>query len=144
MGETFWQFRAYQAGDAAGEIDWRQSARSRGLFVREQEWEAAESVWLWCDLSRSMSFRSGQALPPKWERAALLALALASLLVRGGERVALLGAGPRPAGGRFGLEQFARCLGPPPRPASRCRRRPRCRAPPGSCCSRTSSTRSTP
>jgi uncharacterized protein (DUF58 family) len=128
MGETFWQFRAYQAGDAAGEIDWRQSARSRGLFVREQEWEAAESVWLWCDLSRSMSFRSGQALPPKWERAALLALALASLLVRGGERVALLGAGPRPAGGRFGLEQFARCLGqaaaarepmPPPTPLPR-------------------------
>jgi uncharacterized protein (DUF58 family) len=112
MGETFWQVRAYQAGDAAAGIDWRQSARSRGLFVREQEWEAAESVWVWCDLSRSMSFRSGPALPPKWERAALLALALASLLVRGGERVALLGAGPRPAGGRFGLEQFARCLGP--------------------------------
>ena len=69
MGETFWQFRQYQAGDAASSIDWRQSARSRHLFVREQEWEAAESVWLWCDLSDSMAFRSGPSLPPKWERA---------------------------------------------------------------------------
>ncbi len=96
MGETFWQFRQYQAGDAADSIDWRQSARSRHLFVREQEWEAAESVWLWCDLSESMAFRSGSKLPVKWERAVLLTLALAALLVRGGERVALLGGGQRP------------------------------------------------
>jgi uncharacterized protein (DUF58 family) len=101
MGETFWQFRQYQAGDAAEEIDWRQSARSRHLFVREQEWEAAESVWIWCDLSASMAFRSGPKLPLKWERAALLTLALASLLVRGGER---------PAAGRFGTETLTRCL----------------------------------
>ena len=79
MGETFWQFRQYQAGDAATSIDWRQSARSRHLFVREQEWEAAESVWLWCDLSDSMAFRSGPRLPLKWERAVLLTLALAAV-----------------------------------------------------------------
>ena len=94
MGETFWQFRQYQSGDAASSIDWRQSARSRHLFVREQEWEAAESVWLWCDLSDSMAFRSGPKLPLKWERAVLLMLALAGLLVRGGERIAFLGSGP--------------------------------------------------
>ena len=110
MGETFWQFRQYQAGDAASSIDWRQSARSRHLFVREQEWEAAESVWLWCDLSDSMAFRSGASLPRKWERAALLRLALAGLLVRGGERVAYLGAGERPATGRYGMETLVRCL----------------------------------
>lgn len=110
MGETFWQFRQYQAGDAADVIDWRQSARSRHLFVREQEWEAAESVWIWCDLSASMSFRSGPPLPAKWERAVLLALALASLLVRSGERVALLGGGERPRSGRLGIESLMRCL----------------------------------
>ena len=110
MGETFWQFRQYQAGDAADSIDWRQSARSRHLFVREQEWEAAESVWLWCDFSESMAFRSGPKLPVKWERAVLLALALAALLVRGGERVALLGSGQRPATGRYGMETLMRCL----------------------------------
>ena len=110
MGETFWQFRQYQAGDAADAIDWRQSARSRHLFVREQEWEAAESVWLWCDLSDSMAFRSGPKLPLKWERAVLLMLALAGLLVRGGERIAFLGGGERPATGRYGMETLVRCL----------------------------------
>src|SRR4051812_38416758 len=110
MGETFWQFRQYQSGDAASDIDWRQSARSRHLFVREQEWEAAESVWIWCDFSASMGFRSNPGLPPKWERAVLLTLALAALLVRSGERVALLGAGERPATGRFGIETLTRGL----------------------------------
>jgi uncharacterized protein (DUF58 family) len=110
MGETFWQFRQYQAGDAAYAIDWRQSARSRHLFIREQEWEAAESVWIWCDLSPSMLFRSNARLPLKWERAALLTLALTALLVRGGERVALLGSGERPATGRFGIETVTRSL----------------------------------
>lgn len=110
MGETFWQFRQYQQGDSAHEIDWRQSARSRHLFVREQEWEAAETVWIWCDLSPSMNFRSGPDLSLKWERAALLTLALAALLVRSGERIALLGSGERPASGRFGVETLTRCL----------------------------------
>jgi uncharacterized protein (DUF58 family) len=111
VGETFWQFRPYQAGDDATDIDWRQSARSRQLFIREQEWEAAESVWLWADLSPSMAYRSGNPLPTKRDRALLLLLALAELLVRGGERVALLGAGERPRGGRHGLNLLATCLG---------------------------------
>ena len=78
-------------------IDWRQSARSRHLFVREQEWEAAESVWLWCDLSASMAFRSGPSLPLKWERAALLTLALAG--AAGARRRARGAAGRRRAAG---------------------------------------------
>ncbi|MBU6472987.1 MAG: DUF58 domain-containing protein, partial [Alphaproteobacteria bacterium] len=41
MGETFWQFRRYQAEDPSTAIDWRQSAKSQHLFVREREWEAA-------------------------------------------------------------------------------------------------------
>lgn len=109
-GDTFWQFRTYQSGDAATSIDWRQSARSRHLFVREQEWEAAESVWLWCDLSKSMRYRSSPRLSSKFERSALLVFALASMLVRGGERVAFLGAGERPAGGRYGLDLLTRCM----------------------------------
>ncbi len=107
IGETFWQFRTYQPGDDARGIDWRQSARAdQTYFVREQEWEAAESVWLWCDTSASMRFRSQASREGKQERALLLALALAALLVRAGERVALLGSGHPPAGGRFGLERL--------------------------------------
>ena len=91
VGETFWQFRPYQPGDAAGRIDWRQSARSAQLFLRDQEWEAAETVWLWVDASGSMAYRSAARLPTKQDRATLLVLALASLLTRAGERIALLG-----------------------------------------------------
>jgi uncharacterized protein (DUF58 family) len=99
-GDTFWQFRRYQPGDARHKIDWRQSAKTQPLFVREMEWAAAQSVWLWRDGSASLRYRSGDGLPEKAERADLLTLALVALLVRGGERVTLLGSGVPPASGR--------------------------------------------
>ena len=90
-GETFWQFRQFQFGDSAPSIDWRRSASSDHLYVREREWEAAHTVWLWPDLSPSMDFKSSLAAHTKRERALVLVLAAAELLVRGGERVALFG-----------------------------------------------------
>lgn len=106
MGETFWQFRRYASGDASNTIDWRQSAKSQHLFVREREWEAVEAVWFWRDGSASMRFASDRTLATKCDRASLLALALASLLVRGGEHIAILG-GNGPAGGRAALHRLA-------------------------------------
>lgn len=90
-GETFWQFRQLQSTDDAQLIDWRRSASSDHLYVREREWEAAHTMWLWPDLSPSMAFRSHIAPASKKARAIVLMLAAAELLVRGGERVALLG-----------------------------------------------------
>lgn len=110
QGETFWQFRRYQSGDAAQLIDWRQSAKSQPLYVRETEWEAAESVWLWRDGSASMRYSSGGDYPTKTDRADLLLLALASLLVRGGEHMALLGSGKAPAAGRAALGEIVASL----------------------------------
>lgn len=100
QGETFWQFRRYEFGDSTQLIDWRQSAKSQPVYVRETEWEAAQSVWLWRDGSPSMSYRSSDNLRSKIERADMLLLALASLLIRGGEHVAILGTGMPPATGR--------------------------------------------
>ncbi|MCW5744988.1 MAG: DUF58 domain-containing protein [Alphaproteobacteria bacterium] len=99
QGDAFWQFRQYRPGDAINRIDWRQTAKSRAVYVRETEWEAAASVWLWRDGSPSMDFASGRGLPKKRERAEVLLLALATLLVDAGERVGLLG-GDRPTSGR--------------------------------------------
>jgi uncharacterized protein (DUF58 family) len=93
-GETFWQFRHYDQNDSVTGIDWRRSASSDTLFVREREWEAAHTVWLWADLSPSMRFRSPLANVSKESRAVVLALALAELLARGGERVGLIGGQP--------------------------------------------------
>ncbi|MBV8535471.1 MAG: DUF58 domain-containing protein [Alphaproteobacteria bacterium] len=119
QGETFWQFRRYQPGDSADEIDWRQTAKTDRIFVRETEWEASESVWLWRDSSPSMHWRSNQLLPEKTERADLLTLALAALLVRGGEQVGLLGASSRPSMGRAALTRIAEIMALPQADASR-------------------------
>lgn len=107
IGETFWQFRHYTAEDSAQRIDWRQSAKAESLFVRQNEWEAAQSVWIWRDASPSMAWRSAKSLPTKRERAELLVLALAALMVDAGEHLALLGGRLPPAGGRARLERLA-------------------------------------
>ena len=107
IGENFWQFRRYQNEDAA-RIDWRQSAKSQHLFVREREWEAAQTVWFWRDGGAGMDFSSGSV--SKKARAELLLLGLASLLVRGGERVGFLGGGERPAASRLALIRIAHSL----------------------------------
>ena len=93
-GESFWQFRPFVAGEAAGRVDWRRSARDDRLYVREREWEAAHSVWLWIDRSASMGYASDLAQAPKIERALVLGLALADAFVDSGERVGLLGLMP--------------------------------------------------
>ena len=107
QGETFWQYRRFEFGDSPQQIDWRRSARSDRLYVRQTEWEAAQSVWLWPDLTASMRYTSNRNRPEKCERAAVLALALASLLTRGGERIALLDKPEPPATGRAVLDRIA-------------------------------------
>lgn len=97
QGDEFWQYRPAHAGDPARSIDWRRSARSDAHFVREREWQAAQSVTLWVDRARSMGFAGAKERLPKSDRARLLALALGVLLLRGGERVGLAGdAAPKP------------------------------------------------
>ena len=115
QGDSFWQFRRFVAGDPVARIDWRQSAKSGrpvpdGWFIRETEWEAAQTVCLWRDASPSMRWHSRAVPIEKRERAELLLLALASLLLRGGERVLLMRQGGRPVSGRGGLDRLAQDL----------------------------------
>ncbi|MEN8833793.1 MAG: DUF58 domain-containing protein [Pacificibacter sp.] len=104
-GSEFWQYRPAQAGDAARAIDWRRSGQSDVYFVREKEWQAAQSVHFWCDLSKSMQFSSLENSATKHQYAALLTLALSILLMNGGERVALDSLGTPP---RIGGQQLRR------------------------------------
>lgn len=115
QGDSFWQFRRFVTGDPTTRIDWRQSAKSgrpvpEGWFIRETEWEAAQTVCLWRDASASMRWRSRGASVEKRDRAGLLLLALASLLLRGGERVTLIAPDARPISGRAGLDRLAASL----------------------------------
>ncbi|MBL0934916.1 MAG: DUF58 domain-containing protein [Rhizobiaceae bacterium] len=106
IGENFWQFRPYVDGEAIARIDWRRSARDDHTYVRDREWEAAHTVWLWADPSASMLYQSKTANVSKESRALVLALALAELLSRSGERIAWPGL-TDPFSARNGAERLA-------------------------------------
>jgi len=95
QGEDFWQYRDHRAEDGARLVDWRRSARGDRFFVREREREAAQTAWFWIDPDAGFDWTSNPARPTKLYRARTIALALAILLARGGERVGVLGNQPR-------------------------------------------------
>ncbi|MDD9922616.1 MAG: DUF58 domain-containing protein [Boseongicola sp.] len=111
QGDQFWQYRPSTPGDEARAIDWRRSARSDALFVREKEWQAAQSVMLWVDPGQSMEFSSAKTLATKADTARKIALALAVLLNRAGERVGLSNAGLPPRAGQVQLVRLTEALG---------------------------------
>jgi uncharacterized protein (DUF58 family) len=79
------------------------------LYVREQEWEAAHTVWLWPDRSLSMAFASKGARDSKLERALIVTFALAELLVAGGERVGVPGL-MNPTSSRSVIDKMAQAM----------------------------------
>ena len=115
-GENFWQYRQAVPGDPRSAVDWRRSGKSDQQFIREMEWEAAQTVAIWVDDAQSMDYRDPDAVDfrarSKFERAALLALAVSVLLIRAGERVALMGTDAgQPRAGRAQLNRMALALG---------------------------------
>ncbi len=108
-GENFWQFRPFSQGESTSRIDWRRSARDDRTYIREREWEAAQTLWLWMDRSPSMRFVSNLARQSKLERCLVVGLAMADLLVRGGERVGLVER-TRPIASRAVVDRLAEAL----------------------------------
>ncbi len=110
MGDEFWQYRPAEPGDSYRSIDWRRSGRADQPFVRETEWQAAQAVMLGVDDSASMGFAGHKSRPSKLRRAQTLAMALAILAVRGGERVGLTALQEPPKGGKAQLLRLAQAL----------------------------------
>src|SRR6476660_9022667 len=108
-GENFWQYRRFMSGEPAQNVDWRRSARDDHLYVREREWEASHTVWLWPDRSPSMTFTSALARDSKLERALVVTFALAEVRVQGGERVGVPGL-TRPSASRNVIEKMAEAI----------------------------------
>jgi uncharacterized protein (DUF58 family) len=108
-GENFWQYRRFISGEPASRVDWRRSARDDHLYVRELEWEAAHTVWIWPDRSPSMNFASPLVRDSKLFRALVIGLALAEVLVEAGERVGIPGL-TRPTGSRNVVDQMAQAI----------------------------------
>ncbi len=110
LGDDFWQYRPVQPGDSRRTIDWRRSARSDTQFVRQREWQIAQSVMLWVDAAASMRFASDKDLPQKLDRARLLAMAVSILLIRAGERVGLVGQAVPPARGNAQIGRLTEAI----------------------------------
>ena len=108
-GENFWQYRRFISGEPATRVDWRRSARDEHLYVREREWEAAHTVWIWTDRSASMNFVSRSGGESKRDRSLMIGFALAHLLVEGGERIGVPGL-MRPTANRDVIEKMAEAI----------------------------------
>ena len=106
-GENFWAYRNYSFGDSTQRIDWHKSSKSDSVFIRENEWEAANTLWLWSNIGARMDFKSHLATETKKERAQILQLALASLAIRAHERIGALGSQRRAGTGQLALRQMA-------------------------------------
>lgn len=106
IGENFWQFRPYVQGENLAAIDWRRSARDDHVYVKDREWQASHTIWLWVDESASMLYQSSAAEVSKQSRALVLALAMAELLARSGERIGWLGVS-KPIVHRHAAERLA-------------------------------------
>jgi uncharacterized protein (DUF58 family) len=108
-GENFWQYRRFMSGEPAHRVDWRRSARDDNLYVREREWEAAHTIWIWPDRSPSMAFVSDLARDTKLERALVVGFALAEVMVEGGERIGVPGL-QRPTASRDVIDRMAQAI----------------------------------
>lgn len=109
IGENFWQFRPYAEGESFARIDWRRSARDDHTYIRDREWEAAHTVWLWADMSPSMMYKSTLGMVSKESRALVLMLALAEILARSGERIGCPGV-MEPVAARNAAERLATAI----------------------------------
>lgn len=109
IGENFWQFRPYTEGESLSRIDWRRSARDDHTYIREREWEAAHTIWLFADMSPSMMYKSTLGSVSKESRALVIMLALAEILARSGERIGCPGV-MEPVSARNAAERLATAL----------------------------------
>ena len=110
QGEAFWQFRRFLPGDPPTRIDWRQSAKSDRLFIRETEWEAAQTVCAlvatprarWNGVSRGRPDRSGNG------RTCCAGAGVAAVARR--RAGALIGGAGRSHAGRAGLTSLVESM----------------------------------
>lgn len=96
-GEKFWQYREYVEGDRPQDIDWRQSAKTDQVFIKQKEWQITRKTFFWCNISGSMAFQSKTASFLKQDYARILTLSLAILLRKNKEQIGIYG---QPQSGR--------------------------------------------
>lgn len=91
-GDDFWQFRDYQTGDSARSVDWKQSAKTDRIFLREQETSLPQTLYFYRSFAESMEYASRPRIMKKKDYADILWLALAYMALKAGEHVFFSGA----------------------------------------------------
>lgn len=109
-GENFWQFREYDPTDRPQDIDWRQSAKSDNVFVRQKEWQTAQTVLFWVQNDAGMHFRSSVAVPSKFETAISICLGLGMMLTKAGEQIGPLDGSARVGRGEHSVQSLGMAL----------------------------------
>lgn len=75
-GHDFWQYRDFQTGDHARDADWRQSARTDRVLIRQKEKETQKKSTVWLQNDADMNFGGGKSGFNKYETGAVIALTL--------------------------------------------------------------------
>ena len=109
-GQNFWQFREYDIHDRPQDIDWRQSAKSDRVFVREKEHQSLQTLVLWADSNEGMRWASQQNLHTKRQIAEIIVLALAVVAVDNGEIFSHISETGKTGRSTRALENFAALL----------------------------------
>lgn len=91
LGEEFFQYRNYIIGDRLQDIDWKQSAKTDHIFIKQKELQISRKTFFWCADDKGMKFSSHRKLKTKQEIAQILTLALALLMIRSNEQVGYFG-----------------------------------------------------
>jgi uncharacterized protein (DUF58 family) len=96
LSQDFAQHRPYAPGDELKTLDWKVYARQDRYYVREYTAENVLTTHILLDCSGSMNFSAG-GRQPKHEHACRLAMAMAYLVLAGGDAAGLttFGAAPR-------------------------------------------------
>ena len=89
MGENFWQFKEYSPSDRPQDIDWRQSAKTDHVFIRQKEWQKAQKNFFWCASYNGMDYKSNRTEHSKREAASILLLSLAFAMINADEQIGL-------------------------------------------------------
>ncbi|PCJ97506.1 MAG: DUF58 domain-containing protein [Zetaproteobacteria bacterium] len=91
LGEKFWQFREYQSTDRPQDIDWRQSAKTDHVLIKQKEWQTTQKTYFWCASGASMAFTSDPKRHTKQEAAQIITLSIALLLRQSEEQIGTFG-----------------------------------------------------
>jgi uncharacterized protein (DUF58 family) len=86
----FAEHRGYVAGDDIRRVDWRLYARTDRYYIKQYEADTNTNLSILLDVSKSMSFTSGDGIPTKLEYASYLGACLGYLATRQRDRVGII------------------------------------------------------